>query len=137
MAEQKKVIEYLDHLKNDTVTNMQNPTCIACNECCSLFVGLTKEEYQTILAFVQSKEGKSIYQRAKNKVKRYYRKGTLYGLCPFTDDTTKKCAIYAIRPFICRDFHCSTHGNADQSKQHPYHMADFFIVITEKGARFL
>lgn len=104
--QQTTMLEYLKNFK-DEVTNMHNLFCSNCNECCSLHTPMTKEEYITLQEYFQTADGKKILQQARNKVKRYIRKNTLYEMCPFTDDETKKCRIYDLRPTICKNFHCS------------------------------
>lgn len=99
-------LEYLKQSVEDKTINMQNPTCIACNECCSMDVILTLEEHEKIEAYLHTPEGVIHFKRMKNKIKRYNHRGIVYGLCPFTDDTTKRCTIYEMRPSICRAYHC-------------------------------
>lgn len=131
MAELKSFMEYMSEIQNPEVHNMKNPLCIKCNECCSLLARLTEEEYNGLVEYLSDGEGKKIYQQCWNKLKRYRRKGTIYMMCPFTDDDTKKCRIYDIRPKVCREFHCShskvIKGELEDNVKH-YAIFDLFFA---------
>lgn len=106
----------LDELKA-TVTNMNNPTCHSCNECCSIQTLITEEEFLRLKDYFESDaNGRLIYKNAKNRLKRYIRQSVAYLMCPFTDEQTKKCRIYENRPQICRCFHCNP-IDVEKSKQ--------------------
>lgn len=125
MPEKKSFEEYINLLKENEVINMQNPLCIDCNECCSMTAQLEDEEYFDLLEFIKTKEGKAIYQQGLNRIKRYFRQGTIYMMCPFTDEVTKKCRIYDIRPKVCRSFHCSTSTSPTTPKK--YSIGNLFL----------
>lgn len=105
-------IDYLNGLKEQSekgehAIDMNNPFCLNCNECCSMLTVLSPIEYEALLNYFQTEEGKAILKIAKNKVKRHWRKSIIYMMCPFTDDETKKCMIYSKRPCICKKYHCN------------------------------
>ena len=99
----------LDSFKSEVI-DMHNPLCSNCNECCSLNTLITDNEYHILKNYFETKEGKVILNQSRNKVKRFLRKGTVYMMCPFTDDTTKRCRIYSIRPEICQKFRCDANS---------------------------
>lgn len=95
-------------LLDNKVIDMKNISCTHCNDCCTIFAMVTEEELESLKGyFFDSEEGKKILKRARNKVKRHLRQNSIYFFCPFTDDETKKCSIYNIRPKICKEFHCN------------------------------
>ena len=71
--------------------------CSNCGNCCSNVIPLTKIEIATIKQYVK-----------KNKIKPivHGQKGVIDCMCPFRDEVNKKCIIYPVRPFICRDYQC-------------------------------
>ena len=106
--ESKNLMEYLSESMQGKVTNMQNPTCLNCNECCSIQTIITREEYEKLSQyFKEDSEGKLIFKNATNRIKRAFRNNTIYLVCPFSDEQTKKCRIYDKRPKMCKIFHCN------------------------------
>ena len=80
-----------------------NGKCIGCGQCCSRFLPASKREIDTIRRYItkhnigKQEHGLNVFSKPA------------YDLtCPFLNTTkkNKKCAIYEVRPFICRDFIC-------------------------------
>lgn len=70
------------------ILNIPNhKNCRNCGECCGV-IPITKTELE--------------------QIKQYVRKYNIRGLrgkgvtCPFRDESKKRCAIYAVRPIVCR-----------------------------------
>lgn len=118
MAEIKSFQDYMDDLEKDEDTDMNNPSCIACNECCTATATITMEEYKTLQEyFTTDKQGRKLFNIGKNKIKKHLRKGVIYMMCPLTNDENKKCSIYDMRPEICKLYHCSKELKGDYDKR--------------------
>lgn len=93
----------MDNLKNalydsKIVNNCNGKNCSNCGECCTDFLPLTKREVKNIKAYIK-----------KNNVQEniYVTEDTFDLRCPFyIKDSNKHCAIYPVRPDICRAFKC-------------------------------
>lgn len=103
------------------VTNRYKGNCKGCGECCSRILPLSKTDIAGIRKYV---EQHGIEQTAQSD-----------GLtCPYlTKD--RKCAVYPVRPDICRAYRCDRHASNDFSPvdKHmihpPYAMADMREVL--------
>ena len=75
-----------------------NNKCSGCGSCCTPFIPFTKTELKEIKAYVK-----------KNKIpfKNRHIENGFDGSCAFLDLNTRKCMIYEVRPFVCRDFICN------------------------------
>lgn len=73
--------------------------CSNCGACCTSFLPLTKHEYRRIVAYL--KDNPDITEE------RHLENGSLHVLCPFRDEVNKRCKIYEVRPFVCRNFICN------------------------------
>lgn len=72
--------------------------CIGCGECCSNMLPLSQNEISRIKAYIK-----------KHNIKEQ-RHNFMTGIdmtCPFRDEANKKCAVYPVRPDICREFICN------------------------------
>ena len=81
-----------------------NGKCIQCGNCCSRLLPVTKKEIKEIRRYItKHKIGK------QNHGLNVFANPTIDCTCPFLDTSKmgEKCAIYAVRPLICRDFVCS------------------------------
>ncbi|MGL4774522.1 MAG: YkgJ family cysteine cluster protein [Clostridium sp.] len=98
--------EFIERALEDKVTDLDNPRCNNCNECCSYATILTEEEFKALKKFISTTAGKKIYQEAKRKHKaKAIKYRSINFMCPFSSKT-RKCMIYNLRPKVCRDFHC-------------------------------
>ncbi len=85
--------------KVQTVTDMYHGDCYGCGECCSRFLPLSLSDILRIKQYVSTHDV-PITKEATN---------TLDMRCPFlTDDKT--CAIYDVRPVICKSYRCDKHA---------------------------
>lgn len=72
--------------------------CSNCGECCSDFLPVSPEDLRRIHKYVKAnniKERHNVMVSAAFDV-----------TCPFRDNVKRKCAIYSVRPAICREFKC-------------------------------
>lgn len=82
----------------DITSNCKNGRCSNCGECCTDFIPLTKAEVKNIKAYIK-----------KNNIKEnvYVDEEHFDLRCPFyLKDNEHHCAIYPVRPTICRSFKC-------------------------------
>lgn len=78
--------------ENANIQNFtKNGKCIKCGECCSNFLPLSLSEIETIRHFVSDHRITANNRR---------------GICPFLN-SKRICAIYNIRPLICKLFKCN------------------------------
>lgn len=117
------------------VTDLHNPKCKNCNECCGLLTMLTEEEFQYLKEYLtHTSKGRRIYQHGIDIVLAHYERGTIYFACPFSNEN-KRCEIYSLRPSVCRNFHCSPEINKvvqeDLPKTHSRYLWELFY--TNKG----
>lgn len=86
--------------KVQTVTDMYRGDCYGCGECCSRILPLSPIDILRIKNYVKTHDV-PITPEAPN---------TIDMRCPFlTGDKT--CAIYAVRPVICKAYRCDKHAN--------------------------
>lgn len=74
----------------------KNGKCSGCGECCSDLLPVTNKELKVIREYVKQHKIKSQVPRVVNGI---------YLMCPFRNSTG--CAIYEVRPQICRSFICN------------------------------
>lgn len=80
--------------------NTCNGECSRCGECCGLFIPFNDEDIEVIKEYV-SKHNIMPYDRI-NKLT-----GGFEAHCCFYNMKEKKCMIYPVRPYVCRDFICN------------------------------
>lgn len=92
-----------DVANREVVDFTKDGKCSECGSCCNRVLALNTYEINTIKKYIkrhgikQNKHAVNVYAQP------------LYDMtCPFLDDTkeTHKCAIYDVRPLICREFIC-------------------------------
>jgi Fe-S-cluster containining protein len=97
-----------DFGKIQNVTDMKNPNCDNCNDCCTMMAAITKQELGSIVDYILN--NKRLIDYTIGKIFEYKllleNEKILNWTCLFSDQN-KKCAIYDIRPSICKNFHCS------------------------------
>jgi Fe-S-cluster containining protein len=86
----------------------QNGKCSNCGNCCSNTIPISKREFLSISKFILDN---NITMREINLPLVNLRDMT----CPFRDDINKKCKIYPVRPFICREYICSKNSKYSKS----------------------
>lgn len=77
-----------------------NGECSRCGSCCGLFIPFTDEELQLIKDYVKVNNIKPTNNRIING-------NQLIAQCCFYDRENKKCNIYPVRPYVCKDFMCN------------------------------
>lgn len=124
--------EFLEHQGKGEIINYNNPSCKDCNDCCSMGTLLTKEEYLTLEKYIRKdRTGKRLFIEAVERIMPYYKKGTIYWMCPFSNGL-KRCSIYHMRPQICKDFHCdpnlrlATYDKGKYAPEEHYEIFDLF-----------
>ena len=78
-----------------------NNHCSRCGSCCGLFIPFTEKELQVIKSYVKTNNIKPYNKRLNIETDAFE------GNCCFYDKDNKKCMIYEVRPYVCRDFICS------------------------------
>ena len=80
------------------VNYSDNGKCSSCGKCCSGVLPLSDKEIKTIRRYIRIRGIKE------------HRHNAMTGndlTCPFRDEARRICAIYEVRPEICRRFNCS------------------------------
>lgn len=111
-TEPKSIKDFVNHVKENKVTDYNNINCENCNDCCGAFTFISQEEFDNLKNyFTKNKLGKITYERAISRVlDTTKRLDALCLKCPLSNGKLK-CDIYNKRPAICRDFHCYTSEN--------------------------
>lgn len=81
--------------------NCVDGQCSGCGQCCADFLPLTKGELKIMKAYAR-KHGLKEHRQAP-----FWDPYATDLTCPFRNQHTRKCDIYAVRPQICRSFICS------------------------------
>lgn len=79
------------------VTDMFNGDCRGCGECCSRFLPLSPYDLRRLEHYVR-----------ENGVKPHEPRGEVDLMCPWLTDGNE-CAVYAVRPEVCRSYRCDLH----------------------------
>lgn len=88
------------NLENRNVhDNTCNHQCSRCGECCGLFIPFTEKELTIIKEYVKTHN-----IQPTNRINQVT--GVFNAHCCFYDEVNKKCNIYEVRPYVCRDFKC-------------------------------
>lgn len=84
-------------LGKEITNNMCNHQCSRCGNCCGLFIPFTEKELSIIKEYVKLN---NIEPCNREKADGFHAQ------CCFFDIENKKCLIYEVRPYACRDFKC-------------------------------
>lgn len=95
-----------------------------CGECCSSDFWVAAHEVKNILQWIVDNVG---FERLKNQ---YHLFDTQPGRCPFLT-AEKRCLIYPVRPFICRQF-----GHLEDLRGIPKKIRRRISQKCPKGVRF-
>ena len=92
----------------------EKSSCKKCGACCANFLLLSNEEILQIKQYIINNNIKPV-----NRNSPLIMDGTYDNCCPFL---TKEnlCAIYSVRPSICKEFECSAFCDTTQSNQMDY-----------------
>lgn len=91
----RKVHEYLlEHMETKV---FYKGDCRGCGECCARFLPITVQEEFVIGAYmkmhgIEPRPPRAVFDMT----------------CPFLDENNE-CAVYEVRPQICRNFRCDLH----------------------------
>lgn len=86
-------------MENSIRNNTCNGNCSGCGGCCTAFLPITKQELEVIRKYVKDNNIKPIERQLIT--------GQYNMMCMFLDQETKKCKIYDVRPYVCKDFLCN------------------------------
>lgn len=109
-------------LATQTVTDLYTGNCKGCGECCSRFLPLTICDKLRIRQFLATHEI-TLEPEAPD---------ILDMRCPFYNGD-RTCAIYDIRPVICKAYRCDKHANGtlvfDLSEMRGYETCDMRELV--------
>ena len=88
-----------ENISGEVKNNMCNGACSRCGECCGLFIPFNDNDIKRIKKYVSLHKIQPV-----NRID--IMTGTFKAHCCFYDEISKKCTIYPVRPFVCRDFRC-------------------------------
>lgn len=108
-----------DIVHNNTINNQ----CSRCGECCGLFIPFTKKELEKIIKYVKENNIQPMNRLTET---------TFEARCCFYDKENKKCLIYEVRPWVCKNFKCS-HKDW-KSRRDKYEKYGDYNGCTEKNA---
>ena len=94
------ITEVLSEMKNGVYDFTVDGKCSNCGNCCSNYLPVSEQEVVQIRHYIKKngiKEQKHFVPTAQEPVD---------WTCPFRDNKNKRCVIYHVRPYICRDFKC-------------------------------
>lgn len=104
------IAQIAQDLENGVLDFTVNGECSNCGSCCSNYLPMMGHEIKAIRSYIAKndiREQRHLIPTA-NPYKDF--------ICPFRDNSKRRCTIYPARPAICRDFRCdkvSKGANAD------------------------
>lgn len=107
--------EVIKDMKDGVFDYTVDGRCSGCGACCSDFIPISDLEIKTIKAYIRKhgiKEQMHFVPTATPMMD---------FTCPFRNNATRKCEIYAVRPAICRDFRCDKSKKDIQEDKTMYH----------------
>lgn len=112
MGEVVTLLECIQHgLEDNIIDFTDNGTCSGCGNCCSNLLPMSKKEIAAIHRYISKygiKECKHLLPVAKPAFDM---------TCPFRDNDNGTCAIYEVRPEICRKFICNNEKRAKNNRK--------------------
>ncbi len=93
--------DVLRDMKDGVFDYTSDGQCSGCGQCCTDLLPVSHKEIKEIQRYIK-----------KHKIEPQKRflptaDGMMFDLmCPFRNDSDRKCMIYKVRPLICRDFKC-------------------------------
>ena len=109
------VISLLEAVERDMEDNIYNFTkdgkCSGCGNCCTNLLPMSKKEVAAIHKYIEKYGIKECRHRlpVANPV--------IDMTCPFRNNDNRSCAIYEVRPEICRQFICDNAKRAKHNRQ--------------------
>lgn len=77
--------------------------CSGCGDCCTDLLPLTDAELERLKKYAND------HGLKEHRHNLFWDKKAIDLTCPFRNNETKQCDVYAVRPQICREFICSKH----------------------------
>ncbi len=87
--------------------------CSGCGQCCSDLLPVSRAEIERIHRYVKA-----------HNIKEHHHNVVAVGLdftCPFRDNVKRVCAIYSVRPGICRAFKCDYDPRQIETNKELFH----------------
>ena len=108
--------EFHEHLHNPDMSKIRdftdNGKCRDCGNCCGNFLPITPDDYKRIKDYIKVH---SIEPARPRILLGPWSRPTAHNLCPFLLDAEEhRCAIYPVRPGICKVWSC--HKPAENSE---------------------
>lgn len=109
----KTLNQALHDMRNGVYNFTDNGKCTQCGNCCSSLLPITDKEIKTIKHYIK----RNSIKQQKHSIPLV--QPALDLTCPFLNIGKKaeKCAIYEVRPAICRVFNCSEPRGALKHKE--------------------
>ena len=76
-----------------------NKKCSGCGNCCTDFLPMSKSDVKRIQRYLKE------HPEIKEQV--HIDGNNMHIKCAFRDEINKKCLIYPVRPFVCKQFICN------------------------------
>lgn len=112
MANVVSVLEAVQRGMEDNVYNFtKDGKCSGCGNCCSNLLPMSQKEIDIIHKYIKKhhiKECRHLFPTARPSIDL---------TCPFRDNDNKTCAIYEVRPEICRQFICDSEKRAKHNRK--------------------
>lgn len=93
-------------LEDGIINNTINDKCSHCGQCCGMFIPYTNKEIEIIKQYVKEHNIQPVKDRETSN--------GFEARCCFYDKINRKCNIYPVRPYVCKDFMCN---NKDWKKR--------------------
>lgn len=102
-------------MENNIINNTKEAECLRCGKCCANVLLLTPMEIQSIKKHIKKN---NVQPTNRNSIMLFSSQGYV-DCCPFL---TKEnlCAIYTVRPKICKEFKCSSFCDLTDNNQTDY-----------------
>lgn len=127
------VFDSIQRERNNIMQDMtDNGICTECGNCCGRLIPLSWEEKRIIHKYIKrngiKRQNSELNFLAQQKFKMD---------CPFLMDTkTHRCAIYEVRPAICRTFKCDFQKHLRDEAEKMEKLANMDLEITDMVEEF-
>ena len=109
------VVSLAEAIQNDMEDNIIDFTkdgkCSSCGNCCTNLLPMSRKEVAAIHKYIEKhgiKECRHLLPVAKPAIDM---------TCPFRNNDQRTCAIYEVRPEICRQFICNNEKKAKRNRK--------------------
>ena len=114
----KNLAEIAGEIRSGAMDMTRDGECVGCGECCSNLLPLTPTDITRIRRYV-AKNGIKPASHVLAPLAMKAGSPTVDLVCPFMDPARpagQKCAIYPVRPTVCRHFICSPSHRGEAEK---------------------